>query len=93
MIMTTPTGHNTLKKEVFLAVKEYISSRVPWSTEPSLKFKTEEVGIDFNDFIAGLKDGKSDIEMAGEFNVTEKLIYHLRDHFMRYGLGHVMGQD
>lgn len=74
-------------------MKEYIPSRVPWSTEPSLKFKTDEVGIDFNEFIAGLKDGKSDVEMADEFNVTEKLIYHLRDHFMRYGLGHVMGQD
>ncbi len=72
---------------------EYIPSRVPWSTEPSLKFMTEEVGIDFDDFIEGLKDGKSDVEMAEDYNVTEKLIYHLRDHFMRYGLGHVMGQD
>lgn len=74
-------------------MEEYIGSRVPWSTESSLKFKAEEVGIDFDDFIESLKDGKSDVEMAEEYDVTEKLIYHLRDHFMRYGLGHVMGQD
>lgn len=74
-------------------MEDYTPSRVPWSTEPSLKFKTDEVGIDFDDFIDGLKDGKSDVEMAGEFDVTEKLIYHLRDHFMRNGLGHIMGQD
>ncbi len=72
---------------------EYIPSRVPWSTEPSIKFMTEEVGIDFDGFIEGLRDGRSDVEMAEDYNVTEKLIYHLRDHFMRYGLGHVMGQD
>ncbi|WP_027363743.1 hypothetical protein [Desulfotruncus alcoholivorax] len=74
-------------------MEEYLRSRVPWSTEPSLKFKTEEVGIDFDDFIEGIKEGKSDFEMAEEFDVTEKLIYHLRDHFMRHGLGSIMGQD
>ncbi|MBF7083066.1 helix-turn-helix domain-containing protein [Desulfallas sp. Bu1-1] len=74
-------------------MEEYIRSRVPWSTEPSLKFKAEEVGVDFDDLIEGFKEGKSDAEMAGEFDVTEKLIYHLRDHFMRHGLGSIMGQD
>ncbi|RKO67406.1 helix-turn-helix domain-containing protein [Desulfofundulus salinus] len=74
-------------------MEEYIRSRVPWSTEPSLKTKTEEVGIDFDEFIEGLKNGKSDAEMAAEFGVTEKLIYHLRDRFERYGIGSIMGQD
>lgn len=74
-------------------MEEYIRSRVPWSTEPSLKFKTGEVGIDFDEFIDGLKDNKTDAEMAEEFDCTEKLIYHLRDHFMRYGVGSIMGQD
>ncbi|SFG47993.1 hypothetical protein SAMN05660649_01777 [Desulfotomaculum arcticum] len=74
-------------------MEEYLRSRVPWSTETSLKFKTEEVGIDFDDFVEGVKEGKSDFEMAEEFDVTEKLIHHLRDHFMRHGLGSVMGQD
>jgi len=74
-------------------MEEYIRSRVPWSTEPSLKFKASEVGIDEDDLIEGIKEGKSDTEMAEEFDVTEKLIQNLRDHFMRYGLGSIMGQD
>ncbi len=74
-------------------MEEFIRSRVPWSTEPSLKFKAEEVGVDYNELIDGIKEGKSDAEMAEEFDVTEKLIYHLRDHFMRHGLGSIMGQD
>lgn len=74
-------------------MEEYIRSRVPWSTEPSLKFKAEEVGVDFDDLIEGFKEGKSDMEIAEEFDVTEKLIYHLRDHFMRHGLGSIMAQD
>jgi len=74
-------------------MEEHIPSRVPWSTEPSLKFITEDVGIDFDDFIEELRVGKSDVEIAEEYDVTEKLVYHLRDQFMRYGLGHVMGQD
>lgn len=90
--MCCKLGTIAFKKEC-PAMEEFIRSRVPWSTEPSLKFKTDEVGIDFDNFIDGIKDGKSDTEMAEEFDVTEKLIYHLRDHFMRYGLGHIMGQD
>ncbi len=74
-------------------MEEFIRSRVPWSTEPSLKFKTEEVGIDFDSFIDSIKEGKTDAEMAREFDVTEKLIHNLRDHFMRYGLGSILGQD
>lgn len=74
-------------------MEEFIRSRVPWSTEPSLKTKTEEVGIDFDAFIEGLKNNKSDAEMAREFGVSSKVIMHLRDHFMRRGLGSIMGQD
>lgn len=74
-------------------MEEYIRSRVPWSTEPSLKFKATEVGVDHDDLIEGIKQGKNDAEMAEEFDVTEQLISHLRDHFMRHGLGSIMGQD
>lgn len=73
-------------------MKEF-TSRVPWSTEPSLKFKAEEVGIDFDLFIDGLKNNRSDSEMAMEFGVSEKTIEHLRDHFMTHGVGSIMGQD
>lgn len=68
-------------------------SRVPWSTEPSLKDKTEEVGIDFDQFIARLAENRSDMEMAEEFQVSEKTITHLREHFERLGLQSIMGQD
>lgn len=68
-------------------------SRVPWSTEPSLKEKTEEVGIDFDQFIARLAENRSDMEMAEEFQVSEKTIAHLREHFERLGLQSIMGQD
>lgn len=74
-------------------MEEFIRSRVPWSTEPSLKFKAQEVGIDYDELVDGIGSGKTDTEMAEEFDVTEKLIYHLRDHFMRNGLGSIMGQD
>lgn len=90
--MKGQSGHYNLKKEC-PEVEEFIRSRVPWSTEPSLKFKASEVGIDHDDLIEGIKDGKSDVEMAEEFDVTEKLIQNLRDHFMRHGLGSIMGQD
>lgn len=71
----------------------FLRSRVPWTTEPSLTTKTEEVGIDFDSFIEGLKNDKSDAEMAAEFGVTEKTISHLRDHFMTRGILSTMGQD
>ncbi|MBE3587745.1 MAG: helix-turn-helix domain-containing protein [Thermoanaerobacteraceae bacterium] len=74
-------------------MEEFIRSRVPWSTEPSLKRKAEEVGIDVDRLIDGIREDRTDAEMAEEFGVTEKLIYHLRDHFMRYGVGSIMGQD
>jgi DNA-directed RNA polymerase specialized sigma subunit len=68
-------------------------SRVPWSAEPSLKEKTEEVGIDFDSFIAGLEANKTDTEMAEEFNVSTKTITHLREHFEHLGIHSIMGQD
>jgi uncharacterized membrane protein len=76
-----------------MAVEEFIRSRVPWTTEPSLVTKTEEVGINFDNFIDGLKNDKSDAEMASDFSVSEKTISHLRNHFMTHGIGSTMGQD
>lgn len=74
-------------------MEEYLRSRVPWSTGPSLKQKTDEVGVDFDRFIEGLKNNLSDTEMAAEFGVSEKAVSHLRDHFMSKGIGSIMGQD
>ncbi len=74
-------------------MEEFLRSRVPWSAGPSLKEMTDEVGIDFDRFIEGLKNQKSDMEIANDFGVTEKTIYYLRDHFERKGLGSTVGQD
>ncbi|MFX4260813.1 helix-turn-helix domain-containing protein [Pelotomaculum propionicicum] len=71
----------------------FIVSRVPWSSEPSLKEMVGEVGVDVDRFIDGIKNDKTDTEMAEEFDVSEKLIYHLRDHFYTHGVDSVMGQD
>lgn len=71
----------------------FIQSRVPWSSGPSLKEMAGEVGVDVDRFIDGIKNDKTDAEMAEDFDVSEKLIYHLRDHFYSHGIDSVMGQD
>lgn len=68
-------------------------SRVPWSSEPSLKEMADEVGVNVDRLIDGIANDKTDSEMAEEFQVPEKLVYHLRDHFHTHGLDSVMGQD
>lgn len=71
----------------------FLQSRVPWSTEPSLKDMSQEVGVDYDRLIDGIKKNKSDTEIAGELAVSEKIIYHLRDHFYSHGIHSIMGQD
>ncbi|MDD4237143.1 MAG: helix-turn-helix domain-containing protein [Desulfotomaculaceae bacterium] len=71
----------------------FIQSRVPWSTEPSLQDIAQEVGVDYDRLIEGIKEDKSDSEIAGELAVSDKLIYHLRDHFYTRGIHSIMGQD
>jgi hypothetical protein len=71
----------------------FIQSRVPWSTEPSLKDMAREAGVNYDRLINGIKEDKSDSELAGELAVSEKLIYHLRDRFYTHGIHSIMGQD
>lgn len=71
----------------------FFQSRVPWSSEPSLKEMAHEVGVDFDRFIDGIKEEKTDAEMAREFDVPQNLIYHLREHFYTHGVHSIMGQD
>lgn len=73
--------------------ESFIVSRVPWSSEPSLKEMAGEAGLDVDRFIDGVKNDKTDSEMAEEFDVSEKLIYHLRDRFYSHGIDSVTGQD
>jgi len=72
--------------------KNYVS-RAPWSLQPSLKEMAEEVGIDFDDFISGLKHNKNDMELAEDFGVSKKTIHGLREHFEKFGVHSIMGQD
>lgn len=74
-------------------METWIRSRVPWDMQPGLKEIADEVGVDFDNLIKGFKEDKTDYEMAEELGVTEKMVFHLRDHFMRYGIGSVQGQD
>lgn len=74
-------------------MKEDYWSRAPWGLQPSVKEMAEEVGIDFDCFIEGMAKNMSDVELAEELGVTEKTINHLRDHFERFGVHSIVGQD
>ncbi len=74
-------------------MEEFIRNRVPWVAGPTLKEMTDEVGVNFDRFIDLLAINKTDTEIAQEFGVNEKTIYHLRNHFERKGLGSTVGQD
>jgi len=68
-------------------------SRVPWSLQPSLRDKTNELEIDFDKFIENLKLNRSDSEMAKEFGVSKDVIAQLRQHFEKYGIQSIVGRD
>lgn len=68
-------------------------ARVPWSTRPGLKEMAAKAGVDYDRFLAGLAANRSDTELAAEFGVETEVIYHLRDHFERYGIHSIIGQD
>ncbi|GAW27798.1 MAG: helix-turn-helix domain-containing protein [Bacillota bacterium] len=72
---------------------KYSSRGAPWDTRPSIKEMCAEAGVDWNRFIAGIKRGRSDEEMASEFGVSERTITSLRRHFEKYGIASVEGQD
>ena len=74
-------------------VDGYSTRGAPWGQQESLKYLTEEVGIDFDDFIDALAHQKSDEDMAGSFKVSVKTISHLREHFETRGIDSMMGQD
>ncbi|HAA89653.1 MAG: Uncharacterized protein XD63_1457 [Thermoanaerobacterales bacterium 50_218] len=65
----------------------------PWGWQPSLKQMAEEVGVDFDVFLAGIKNGFSDEEIAAEVGVGPRVIARLREHFQKFGIDSVIGQD
>lgn len=70
-----------------------IQNRVPWSSEPSLKEMAFEVGIDFDQLIAGFEKDQSDEEISKELDVEENVVSSLRNHFYTRGIHSIMGQD
>ena len=65
----------------------------PWSRTISLPEMTKEAGIDFDEFIACIKDDQTIEEMSQKFEVSEPTIKQLQEHFFRYGISSVMGGD
>jgi len=65
----------------------------PWSRIPSIVEMTAEAGIDCDQFIACIKQGLSEAEMARRFGVKEETITSLARHFWQYGVGSVIGGD
>jgi len=65
----------------------------PWSRIPSLQEMTRELGIDFDEFIAMLRETDDAGTLAGRFGISEELAGNLVEHFYRYGASSVMEGD
>lgn len=65
----------------------------PWSLRPSLKEIAEELEIDHDALIDCFANNLSDQEIADQFGISPGVAGSLREHFMRYGIGSIMGGD
>lgn len=72
---------------------EYSTKGAPWGYRESLKEMCNELGMDFDQYIDKLDREWSDEEIAAEFDIPVKSASYLREHFMKYGIDSVMGQD
>lgn len=52
-----------------------------------------DAGIDFDKFIDQIADGKTDQEIAETAGVSAQVIRNFREHFEKYGVDSIMGQD
>ncbi len=69
------------------------TNHAPWSTDASLKDKTFEAGVDYNQFIAKLREQASDSDMAKYFDVKEETVANLRWQFEQFGVNSIQGRD
>ncbi|WP_084019355.1 hypothetical protein [Desulfuribacillus alkaliarsenatis] len=76
-----------------LTSTKYGTRGAPWGWQESLQSKTQEVGVDFDHFIECLRLQMDDEKMAEVFHVPEKTIFHLRNHFEKYGIDSMVGWD
>jgi len=65
----------------------------PWSRIPSLKEMAEEMEIDHDALVDCFAQQYSDEEIAARFNISSQVANSLREHFLKYGIGSVMGGD
>lgn len=65
----------------------------PWSLRPSLNEKAIEAGVDFDEFIALIKEGKEIEEISQTLQSSPKVIASLYEHFLNYGISSVQGGD
>lgn len=72
---------------------DFSTRGAPWGWQPSLESMCREVHVNFDDFIIGLSNNRSDTELAGELGVKSETITGLRKHFEKYGVDSMMGQD
>lgn len=72
---------------------DFSTRGAPWDLDQSFKAKCAEIGVDFNQFIEGLKAGKSDEEIADEVGIKTKAAANLRYHFESFGYHSMQGQD
>ncbi|MDW7673095.1 MAG: hypothetical protein SCK28_01025 [Bacillota bacterium] len=80
---------NNNRQDVALHAGETPSA--PWGMEPSLEAMCEEAGVNFEKFLAYVKDNKSVPEMAEELGVKELTVSSLQDHFISHGIDSVAG--
>ncbi len=65
----------------------------PWTRLPSLEEMAGEAGINGAEFLKHIQKG-CDIEKLAEiFDVHPETVQSLYEHFMKYGVGSVMGGD
>lgn len=86
-------GERIVSKGVFVMSERGNAPGPPWSWQPSLQKLTEEAGVNFDEFIEYLREGVTDEAMAQKFHVSVQTIADLREHFERYGIDSVIGQD
>jgi len=65
----------------------------PYNTEPSLKWKCEDVGVEMDKFIDLLAKDRSDMEIAGELGIDREVAAKLKEEFFKYGINSVVGKD
>ena len=65
----------------------------PWSRIPSLSEMSAAAGVDFDQLLAGIKQGESTGALAAKFGISEETMADLVNHFWHYGISSVIGGD